>query len=320
MRHKTMSNGIAERWRQLPGGYKIAAAGILALLLIGSLWGSGTVDVDTVRNSWSGISDEASTGGDGAIAGGMPLRIMFIGASMVLGDPPQSAFRMRLREWLVSLGNPVNCVGTNRFGNFKDNDVQAFAATPVKILHEKAMEAVPQMQPNLIIINAGSSDCFQEGHWGSAHALDYTRDLVDFLFEASPNTTVILSTLVMSPDEKKERCIKSFNAQIRQVAIDVRREGKHIAMAEQHYDQGLPGRVTAEYIKSDDMHPTFEGWEMMGEIFKESIREVDGNGWLQAPPQNGIMDDGDAERDAEEKGKSQNGKNMLRSRIVPRDR
>ena len=48
------------------------------------------------------------------IADGIPLRIMFIGASMTLGDPPQSAYRMQLREWLVALGNPVNCVGTVR--------------------------------------------------------------------------------------------------------------------------------------------------------------------------------------------------------------
>ncbi|KAJ8111894.1 hypothetical protein ONZ43_g5514 [Nemania bipapillata] len=47
-----------------------------------------------------------------AIGGGVPLRVMFIGASMTLGDPPQSAYRMQLRNWLVSLGNAVNCVGT----------------------------------------------------------------------------------------------------------------------------------------------------------------------------------------------------------------
>ncbi|KAH9897152.1 hypothetical protein F4778DRAFT_245979 [Xylariomycetidae sp. FL2044] len=225
---------------------------------------------------------------------------MFIGASMTLGDPPQSAYRMQLREWLVSLGNPVNCVGSNRFGDFKDNDVQAFPATPIRILHEKAQESVSQMQPNLIIINAGSSDCFQEEAWGSAHGLDYTRELVDFLFEASPRATVILSTLVMSPEKNKERCIKSINAQIRQAAADLQREGKPVAMAEQHYDQGLPGRVQREHMKPDDMHPTFEGWEMMGEIFKESIREVDAKGWLQPAVENGIMEDGDAERDAGE--------------------
>ncbi|KAI1756197.1 carbohydrate esterase family 3 protein [Xylaria castorea] len=238
------------------------------------------------------------------IAGGVPLRVMFVGASITLGDPGQSAYRMRLREWLVSLGNAVNCVGTNRFGQFKDNDVQAFPATPIQILHEKALAAVPEMQPNLIIVNAGSSDCFQEEQWGSAHGYDYTRDLVDFLFEASPRATVILSTLVTSTSPQFERCIKSINAQIRQVAIDVKREGKHLVLSEQHYDQGLPGRVTAEFIKSDKMHPTFEGWEMMAEIYKQDILEVDAHGWIMAPVKNGIMGDGDAERDFEEVAKA----------------
>ncbi|KAI0458842.1 hypothetical protein F5B21DRAFT_457933 [Xylaria acuta] len=239
------------------------------------------------------------------IAGGVPIRVMFIGASMTLGDPPQSAYRMRLREWLVSLGNAVNCVGTNRFGKFKDNDVQAFPATPIQILHEKAQTAVPEMQPNLIIVNAGSSDCFQEEHWGSAHAYDYTRNLVDFLFEASPRAAVILSTLVTSTSPQFERCIKSINAQIRQVAVDVKREGKHLMLSEQHYDQGLPGRVTTEFIKSDNMHPTFEGWEMMAEVYKQDILEVDANGWIVEPVKNGILDDGDAERDLEEAAKAQ---------------
>ncbi|KAI3325657.1 carbohydrate esterase family 3 protein [Xylariaceae sp. AK1471] len=250
------------------------------------------------------IHTEAAKPQMGPIAGGIPIRVMFIGASMTLGDPPQSAYRMQLREWLVSLGNPVNCVGTARFGHFKDNDVQAFATTPIQILHEKALEAVPEMQPNLIIVNAGSSDCFQEEDWGSAHAFDYTRDLVDFLFEASPRAAVILSTLVTSPDPRFERCIKSINAQIRQVALDVQREGRPLVLSEQHYDQGLPNRVTKDFMKSDEMHPTVEGWEMMGEIYKENILEVDANGWLVAPVANGIMYDGDAERDLEEAQKA----------------
>ncbi|KAI0433190.1 hypothetical protein F5Y09DRAFT_299975 [Xylaria sp. FL1042] len=249
-------------------------------------------------------STESAKPQSGPIAYGVPLRIMFIGASITLGDPRQSAYRMQLREWLVSLGNAVNCVGTERFGRFKDNDVQAYAATPIHILHEKAMEAVPKMQPNLIIVNAGSSDCFQEKSWGSAHGYDYTRNLVDFLFQAAPNTTVILSTLVTSTSPKFERCIKSINAQIRQVATDVKREGKHLVLSEQHYDQGLPGRITKEFIKSDQMHPTFEGWQMMGEIYKQDILEADANNWIVAPVKNDIMDDGDAERDLEEANKT----------------
>lgn len=178
--------------------------------------------------------------------------------------------------------------------------MQAYPATPIQILHEKALEAVPDMQPNLIIVNAGSSDCFQEAKWGSAHGYDYTRNLVDFLFEASPDAAVILSTLVPSPNPQYERCIKSMNAQIRQVAHDVIREGQHLVLSEQHYDQGLPNRVTENFIKGDQMHPTFEGWEMMGEIYKQDILELDAKGWIVAPVDNGIMYDGDAEKDLEE--------------------
>ncbi|KAI1280246.1 hypothetical protein F5Y07DRAFT_356378 [Xylaria sp. FL0933] len=258
----------------------------------------------TTTANVNSANTESAKPQSGPIAGGVSLRIMFIGASITLGDPPQSAYRMRLREWLVSLGNPVNCVGTKRFGHFKDNDVQAYPATPIHILHEKAMEAVPQMQPNLIIVNAGSSDCFQEESWGSAHGFDYTRNLVDFLFQAAPNTTVILSTLVTSPSPKFERCIKSINAQIRQVASDVKREGKHLILSEQHYDQGLPGRVTKEFIKPDQMHPTFDGWEMMSEVYKQDILDLNAKNWIVAPVKNGIMDDGDAERDLEEANKA----------------
>lgn len=185
--------------------------------------------------------------------------------------------------------------------------MQAYAAKPIRILHEKAQEAVPEMQPNLVIINAGSSDCFQERNWGSAHGLDYTRDLVDFVFEASPRATVILSTLVTSPNPAYERCIKSINAQIRQVATDVRREGKPLILSEQHYDQGLPGRLTPADISHDKMHPTFDGWEMMAELYKQDILEADAQGWIVAPVENGIMDDGDAERDLEEAKKASEG-------------
>ncbi|KAJ3566399.1 hypothetical protein NPX13_g7143 [Xylaria arbuscula] len=48
------------------------------------------------------------------------------------------------------------------------------------------------------------------------------------------------------------------------------------------------------------MHPSFEGWEKMGNIFKQDILDVDAEGWLVEPIENGIMADGDAERDLED--------------------
>lgn len=96
-------------------------------------------------------------------------------------------------------------------------------------------------------------------HWGPAYILQSMRELVDFLFEASPRATIIMSTIITSPWDGTERCVQSANAQIRQVAIDLIREGKPVTMAEMHFDQGLPNRVLREDIWTDGMHPTDQG-------------------------------------------------------------
>lgn len=178
----------------------------------------------------------------------MPLRIMFIGASMTLGEHStgHNGYRRQVRDWLVGLGNPVNCVGANRYGDFRDNDVQAFGAMPIKPTLDRARDIVKETQPNLIIINSGSSDCFQQDHWGPAHSLQYMRELVEYLFEVSPDTTIIMSTVITCPFA--DECVKGVNAQIRQSATDFIRQGKHVAMAEMHFDQEMGGAPRPEDI------------------------------------------------------------------------
>lgn len=148
--------------------------------------------------------------------------------------------------------------------------------------------------------------------------MDHTLELAKYLSEAGdavrdsenggdgePNANatttptlvpVILSTLVTSPNPAYERCIQSFNAQIRQAVADLVREGRHIALADMHWGQGLPGRPGLEDIQADEMLPTRDGWRMMSEVLKTTIREVEHKGWLQAPVGNDIPADGDAER------------------------
>ncbi|KAK7914409.1 carbohydrate esterase family 3 protein [Apiospora marii] len=287
---------------------------------------TGPVDVHDVQSHithslpWHGRENAT-------LAGGIPIRLMFIGASITLGEPEQAGYRRQVRDWIVGLGNPVNCVGSlslsntlgawsqNRFGDLKDNDVEAFPARRVKDLTAGLPAIVPQSRPNLVLVHAGASDCFQDPTQGSAHALDHTQELVEYLFEAGDATpragardtkanttaaaasmvTVILSTLITSPNPAFERCIQSFNAQIRQVVTDLARDGRHIALADMHPDQGLLGRPGLQDIQADGMHPTSEGWRMMGDVFKRAIREVEHKGWLKAPVDNGIPANGNME-------------------------
>lgn len=240
-------------------------------------------------------------GGDnGPIAGGIPLRVMHIGASISRGE--QSAgdvgYRKQLREWMAAQGNAVHNVGSRRFGDFKDNRNEAYGAHRIHELHEKCQHIVPQTQPNLMIVQIGTSDCWR--NYEPVNIFTRYKDFVNYLLEAAPNTTIILSTLVTTPNKEKEKCFFSANAQMRQVALDLQREGKPIVMAEMHYDQGLPDRPHESDIGPDMIHPTNEGYLMMGEIFKKAIREADRKGFLQKPVDNGIIEDGEAARDADD--------------------
>ncbi|KAH8660393.1 SGNH hydrolase-type esterase domain-containing protein [Xylariales sp. PMI_506] len=244
----------------------------------------------------------------------MPLRVMFMGASITRGEVSAGdrGYRKHIRDWLVKIGNPVNCVGTQRFGTFPDNDVEGYSAARISQLWEHAKKKVPSTQPNLILVQVGTSDCFQKDQENPTYVFQRYRAFVDWLFETTPRATIILSTIVTTPREDIEPCVLSANAQIRQVAADLEREGKPIAIAEMHYSQGLPNRPTRPDIGADQIHPTNEGYIMMGDIFIEKIREVDAKGFLQPPVENGIPEDGEAEniaiderRKAEEAKKAQ---------------
>ncbi|KAK7962584.1 uncharacterized protein PG986_003409 [Apiospora aurea] len=329
---------LAARWQQLNGCYRslIVATGLVMLLATLSRL-TGPVDVHDVH---SRISNNPPWHGreNATLAGGIPIRLMFI------GDPEQAGYREQIRDWIVGLGNPVNCVGSasvlfrsgprliwcvwfqNRLGNLKDNDIEAFAARRVKDLTADLPAIVPQTRPNLVLVHVGASDCFQDPVQGSAHALDHTQVLAEYLFEAGDatvhddgganndsstkanNTTTtaaavpamvtgILSTLVTSPSPEFERCIQSFNAQIRQVVAGLSHEGRHIALAKMHSGQGLSGRPGLEDIQDDEMLATRDGWRMMGEVFKTTIREVEYKGWLKAPVVSGMPAGGDTEKE-----------------------
>ncbi|KAK8075102.1 hypothetical protein PG997_009765 [Apiospora hydei] len=322
-RYRVAGAPLAARWQHLNGCYRFLVVATGLVMLLASLSRlTGPVDVHDVR---SRISNNPPWHGreNATLAGGIPIRLMFI------GDPEQAGYRKQIPYVLFRSGlRLIRCVCfQNCFGNLKDNDVEAFTARRVKDLTADLPAIVPQTRPNLVLVHVGASDCFQDPAQGSAHSLDHTQALAEYLFEAGDATvhdddgtnndsstkanntataaaaaaatamvTVILSTLVTSPNPEVERCIQSFNAQIRQVVIDLAREGHHIALAEMHSGQGLPGRPGLEDIQDGGMLPTRDGWRMMGEVFKTTVREVEYKGWLKAPVDNGIPADGDTEK------------------------
>ncbi|KAI1438761.1 carbohydrate esterase family 3 protein [Xylaria sp. CBS 124048] len=282
------------------GRFRLLPAFALSLTLIGLV--IYNIDINSYRRNQEELKHGYSPKErDGPVAHGMPLRIMFLGASITRGEVSTGdrGYRKYVRDTLTNWGNPVNCVGFNRFGDWGDNDVEGYGAHRIRRIQPHAEQAVPVLQPNLILVQVGTSDCFQKDDPDNI-GLRMLR-LIDTLFEASPLATVILSTLPTTPNAEVEPCILHANNQIRQVADDLKREQRKVALAEMHPSQGKPGRPTLEDIGHDQIHPTNEGYIMMGKSFLQAIREVERKGFLKAPLDNGIPDDGDEGREVEEK-------------------
>ncbi|KAI1117245.1 SGNH hydrolase-type esterase domain-containing protein [Nemania sp. NC0429] len=281
--------------------FKLLTISVFILALIG-VFTYDIVDYDKYVHRFIRTAEKHQKGknDNSPVAGGLPLRIMFVGASISRGEQSTGdrGYRKHIRDTLTGWGNDVNCVGFTRFGDFEDNDVEAWGAYRIRTITKRAAQSVPAVRPNLILVQVGTSDCFQRDDTGNIGTR--MKLLADTMLQAEPRATVILSTLTTTPNEEFEPCILDANRQIRDIANEMILENKPVVLTEMHYDQGLPGRPKPEDIVSDRIHPTDAGYLMMGEIFLEGIRRVEFKGFLQHPTNNSIPDNGDDGREVED--------------------
>ncbi|KAI0885065.1 carbohydrate esterase family 3 protein [Annulohypoxylon maeteangense] len=229
-----------------------------------------------------------------SIAEGVPLRIMSLGASLVRGEfsTDSNGFRLTMRDQLVALGASVNMVGSQRFGEMLDNDLEAYGGNRVSQTYEHAINIVPQLQPNVFLIQSGTNNVLQNRDVDKAGA-DIEK-LIDYLLKTSPRSTVIFSTCLTNTVADCEPKILDVNQQYRELIKKYK--SKPVLLAEMHPSEGFPDRPQVADIGEDGTHPTDHGYDLMGYIFTKGIQEADRKGYLRWPLENGLERDGDAGR------------------------
>ncbi|KAI1374731.1 carbohydrate esterase family 3 protein [Hypoxylon crocopeplum] len=229
-----------------------------------------------------------------SIADGTPLRIMSLGASLVRGEfsTGNIGFRKTMRDELVGLGVPVNMVGSQRFGDMLDNDLEAYGGNRVSQIYEHATHIVPQLQPNLFVIQVGTNNVLQDLDVDKAG--QDMEDFINYLLEASPLSTVLFSTCLTNTVPDCEPKILDVNQQYRELIKKF--VGKPVLLAEMHPSEGFPDRPEAADIGPDGTHPFDYGYDLMGHILTKGIQEADRKGYLRWPVENGLEHDGDAGR------------------------
>lgn len=228
------------------------------------------------------------------IADGTPLRIMCLGASIVLGEYSfdSNGFRDTFRADLEKLGAPINMVGSQRYGRMADNDLEAYPGNRVKQLYDHLKEGVvSKLRPNLFIINIGTNNVIQRRD--TEIAGQQMEALINFLLRASPRATVVLSTLLTNTLPGREPLILDINRQFRE--LFKKYNEKPVVLAELHPSEGVPGTPQVEDIGPDGSHPTDKGYEIMGHLLAQAVKDADARGYLRWPA-DGVAYDGDIGR------------------------
>ncbi|KAK7961630.1 carbohydrate esterase family 3 protein [Apiospora aurea] len=231
----------------------------------------------------------------GSIKNGTALRIMALGASTVKGQnsPGDNGFRKQLRDELTELGVPVNMVGSVKAGEMLDNECEAQGGARVSEVFKRAKRVVPEMQPNVFLINAGVNNALQLFELETAGR--DMEDMVNYLLDTSPRSFVVISTLLTNTLKDCEQYMLQVNQQLWDVFAKLEREGKWVLMADMHYSGKDPDAILPSDITPDGTHPTAEAYNKMGHIFVKAIQRADKLGYIQVPAPNGIPDDGEAE-------------------------
>lgn len=141
-------------------------------------------------------------------------------------------------------------------------------------------------QPNIIIINGGTNDCLQ-GYDIPNFANRYDS-LLDSLYSAIPNVTIICSTLITGTANGIPQNRDTVNAQIQALVNDRQNNGQKIVVADVDYPSGF---FTTEYLISDGIHPTDEGHRRLASIYLEAIVDANDSGYLSPPSITGQSDD-----------------------------
>lgn len=213
------------------------------------------------------------------MAAKVPLRLMPLGASITYGV--QSSTGNGYREYLYNLlaqdGYSIDMVGSRKHGSMKENEVEGWPGYRIEQVQRKAELAVPSRLPNLFTLNAGTNDAFQ--NFKVDNAGQRIGELIEYLWQASPGTTVILSTLIINLNATVEARAEKINQQIRKVASEKASEGKRVVLAEMHGSDG-PQRGD---MSSDGTHPVDKGYEKMAKIWYRSIQKAAEKALIQSP-------------------------------------
>lgn len=204
------------------------------------------------------------------------LRLMPLGGSVTygVGSSDGNGYRKALKDLLLAQGYQVRFVGSRKSGSMENNDNEGWRGYRLDQIATKARNSVATLGPNVFTINAGSNDCLQDYQLDTFGTC--MSDTLDYLWQASPLSTIILSTLLVSADKKVNSRVLFVNSQIRDLIESKAAEKRKIVLAEMYSAQGPELNDLV-----DGTHPHDAGYKKMAEIWFNAIQQARRNQFFE---------------------------------------
>ncbi|CVL04004.1 related to acetylxylan esterase [Fusarium proliferatum] len=203
------------------------------------------------------------------------LRLMPLGGSVTygVGSSDGNGYRKVLQDLLLANGYKVCMVGSRKAGLMHNNKNEGWRGYRLDQIESKARRSVASLKPNLFTINAGSNDCIQNHKLDAfGHRMD---NLLEYLWETSPLSTVVLSTLLLNVDEQVNSRVQDINSCLRDLVVLKEAEQKRIVLADMYSTKG----PEVEDLM-DGTHPKDDGYSKMAHIWFEAIQKARANGFF----------------------------------------
>ncbi|MFG1954029.1 FG-GAP-like repeat-containing protein [Micromonospora sp. NPDC048830] len=204
------------------------------------------------------------------------LRVMPLGDSITYGleSSDGNGYRDELYNYLKNSAQGVDFVGSVQAGSMSDPDNEGHPGDRIDEIAAFADCSVPQYQPNVITLHAGTNDMNQDYYLSSAPTR--LKNLINQALADSPRATVLAAKLIPTGKAGLQPRIDAYNAALPGVVDDLQREGKHVLLVDM-------SRVLVSDGLENDAHPTDAGYAKMADAWYEAVLEANAKGWLQTP-------------------------------------
>ncbi|WP_169980493.1 GDSL-type esterase/lipase family protein [Microbispora sp. H10836] len=202
------------------------------------------------------------------------LRIMALGDSITYGAGSSNGggYRSTLSNMLREDGATVTFVGSQHSGPAPDahEGRSGWTISQIAGITDSAMATY---RPNVVLLHIGTNDMNNNDNPDGAPAR--LGSLIDQIFRADPNVTLLVSTIVPSNWGATQARILRFNEAIRSETGSRWAAGKHVYMVNM-------SPVTLTDL-ADLLHPNDSGYLKMAALFYRGLVDVGRAGWIAGP-------------------------------------